>query len=142
MANVSGWQGLLYYGTAGSQAATQITKATDVDVEAGKEYGDHTSRGAGTNIPVHDARPTKKVPKLTFKMVNDSADTALAALIVNAQASAPTPLAFLCKDRTSGNTLLDADCYLTVKNGQPLNGEQTYEFEATPTTDGGRAITC
>jgi hypothetical protein len=138
MPKKNGWEGVLYYGTAGSQGATQITNATDVDYEVGKDYGDTTVRGDGTTIPVADARPTKLSPKITWKMVLSTTDTALTALLANATTTTPTPLAIYAKSYSSGKGF-DGDCYLTVKNGQPLNGEQTYEFEATPTTDGGRA---
>lgn len=132
-----GWEGVLYIGTAGSQAATQVTKAKDVNYEVGTEYGDTTVRGSGSAIPIADARPTKLSPKVTWTMQFDNSDTALATILAAATNTTPTPIAVYAKSYSSGKGF-DGDCYVSVKLGLPINGETTYEFEATPTTDGGR----
>lgn len=135
-----GWEGVLYIGTSGTQAPTQVTNARDVNYEVGKEYGNTTSRGDGTTIPIADARPTALSPKVTWSMIFDNSDTVLTTILAAAMNTTPTPLAIYAKSYSSGKGF-DGDCYVTAKLGLPLNGETVYEFEATPTRDGGRAPT-
>ena len=137
-----GWERRFYYGTAGSTAATQLTCVRDVEYDNGVEYGDITDGGDGSHIPYGDSRPVKISPKITFGLLNKDSDTGLAALLAAARATTPDnqikALRFIDK---SGGTGFDGDCYLKVKLGAPMGGEQVYEFEATPTLDGGRDYT-
>src|SRR4026207_46286 len=105
-----GYVAVLFYGTVGSQAATQLTGATDIDYEVTPEFGDMTSRGSGSTLPIQVQQPTQLSAKLTWKMINNSADTALAALIAAARNTTPTAVALYYKDYSSGKGF-DGDCY-------------------------------
>jgi hypothetical protein len=52
-------------------------------------------------------------------------------------AAAGTPVALRGLDYTAGKGP-DFDYNLEVSNGQPVNGEQTLQFTAEPTEEGGR----
>lgn len=131
-----GFEGLIYHGTAGSSAGTQITNATDASYKLDVEEGDTTVRGSGSAVPIETMRVTVRKVEFEWTMVNKTDDTSLAALLTAAFAG--TAIAIKTKDHSSGKGM-DADCYLKVENGQPLKGEQTYKFTAKPTDDEGRA---
>lgn len=132
-----GWEQKLYHGTAGSTAATQITNAMDIDLDATVDYGETTARGAGTLIPHKDRGPVAIDAKITFKMIVKDSDTSLVALLAAATTTTPTPLAIKYVNSVTG-TVFDGDCYLKAKDSAPLGGAAAYDFEAIPTTDGGR----
>lgn len=132
-----GWEVKLYRGTAGSTAATQITNAQDIELDAPIDYGETTARGAGTLIPHKDRGPVAIDCKITFKMVVKDSDTNLTALTAAAANTTPTPIAIKYENPVTG-TVFDGDCYLKFKDGAPVGGAATYDFEAIPTTDGGR----
>jgi len=138
MVKKAGWEGELFIGPAGTQAPTRVTRRRDLNYEALVEYADTTDAGSNTTIPVADARPVKVSPKVTFNMVLDTSDTALLTLISAATNTTPTPLAIYAKSYSAGKGF-DGDCYISMKKGMPYQGETTYDFECTPTTDGGRA---
>jgi len=131
-----GYEAKLYYGNAGSTAATQITNAMDITVDSPKEYGDTTVRGDGTSVPIKSSRPTSRAVTVTFTMGNKDSDAALAALL--AAEAAGTPVAIRVIDKAAGAGP-DADFYLAKRAGKPLNGAQTIEFTCTA-TDENRAI--
>jgi hypothetical protein len=132
-----GWESTLYRGTAGSTAATQITNATDIELDSTIDYGETTVRGAGTLIPHKDRGPVAIDCKITWTMVVKDSDTSLTVCVAAAVNTTPTPLAIKYVNPVTG-TLFDGDCYLKMKDGSPLGGAATYDFEAIPTTDGGR----
>jgi len=131
-----GFEGLLYYGAAGSTAATQITNATDVSVSLDAEKASTSVRGAGSSVPIN----TEQVVAISFQaewtMLDKSDDTTLEALKVAAAAGAGVALRM--KDYSAGKGY-DGDVTLSMKHGKPLKGEQTIVFTATPTDEGGRA---
>lgn len=132
--NVMGYQALLYYGTAGNTAATQITKARDIDYSFSHDMGETTSRGDGSSIPIECKAPVlKKLDSLTWSMVDSAADTVLTAL--RAAASAATCIALKLVDR-SGGLGFDGDVYLSCKLGAPLKGETTYDFAVIGVSNG------
>ena len=94
------------------------------------------TRGAGTSPPIDTSRVTSIKPTITWKMLNKPADTTLAALIAAARTGAAVALRTLSHDTGKG---YDGDCTLEVKNGMPIDGEQTYDFTAEATDDEGRA---
>lgn len=121
-----GYQGLLYYGTAGSTAATQITKRVDASFDIDVETGSTTSAGDGTAVPINTGEATALTGKVTFNMIHETSDTSLVALIAAAATGVPIALRFI---RSTGLLGLDADCVIKVTQGAPLKGEQTIDIE-------------
>lgn len=132
MATPMGYEALLYYGAAGSTAATQITNATDIDYSISPSRGTTTVRGSGSSVPIATSRVTQLDPTITWKMVYKTSDTTLTALRSAAATGAAVAIRYIPK---SGGTGFDGDMTLEVKNGAPLNGEQTFEFTAKPTDE-------
>lgn len=132
--NVMGYQAKLYYGTAGSSAATQVTKARDIQYSFSHDMGETTSRGDGSSIPIECKAPVlKKLDSLTWTMVDSAADTVLTAL--RSAANTATCLALKVIDRSSGYGF-DGDVYLKCSLGAPLRGETTYDFEVIGVSNG------
>lgn len=137
MANVKmGFEGLLYYGTAGSTAATLLTNCQDIKFDLDVERGNTTVRGTSTSPPVKTSSVTALVVGIEWTMINDITDTALAALKTAVGAGAG--VALRGKDYTSGKGP-DADFTLKMSNPWPLEGEQAITFTAEPCRDYGRA---
>jgi hypothetical protein len=136
MASKSGWQGLLYYGTAGSTAATQVTNATDLDYTTEPEKAETTVRGAGSSVPIVTEDVVALKATITWTMILKTDDTTLVALLAAQRTGAA--VALRTKSYSSGLGY-DGDCTLSVKNGMPLKGQNTFEFTATPTDSSGRA---
>lgn len=130
-----GFEGLLYYGVAGSTAATQITNARDITIGYTLEKGDTTVRGDGSGPVVNGARVTAIDHTLSFQCVNKADDTTLTALLT--AAAAGTPVALRGIDYTAGKGP-DMDYILEVSKGQPYKGEQTIDFTCTPTDEATR----
>lgn len=130
-----GFEGLLYYGAAGSTAATQITNARDITIGHGLEKGDTTVRGNGSGPVVNSSRVVAIDHSLSFQMVNKSDDATLTALLT--AAAAGEPVALRGKDHSAGKGP-DFDYILEVSKGQPFKGEQTVDFTCTPTDEAGR----
>ena len=127
-----GYEAVLYIGTAGSQAATQVTCATDIDYDVDLETGETTCRGDGSASPIKGERTSVRSAQVTWKMVNDVADTALTTILAAARAG--TAIALYYKDRAAG-TGFDGDVIVKAKLNSPLRGEQTYDFTAMPNDD-------
>ena len=123
-----GYQGLLYYGTKGSTAATQLTKRVDASEEVDQEIGSTTSAGDGTTVPINTGEVTALTGKITFSMIIDSTDPAIPILVASAKTGNPVALRFIS---FSGSTGLDADCNIKVKLSAPLKGEQTMDIDVT-----------
>lgn len=127
-----GYEAKLYYGAAGASASTLITNCRDVTYENGHEMGDTTVRGSGSSPPIKTARPVARTVSLSWTMTLKTDDTALTALLAAARDA--TVIALKAVPVTSGNGL-DADCYISVSNPQPLGGEQTVTFTVTGLED-------
>lgn len=134
MANIiaMGFEGLIYYGVAGTTASTPIQNSRDIKVSSDPQMGDTTVRGLGTSPPVETEGVSSIKWSATLQMVNSSSDTVLAALL--AAAAGGTPVAIRMKDRTAGKGY-DGDCNVKVDHGAPLKGEQTLDFTFTPNRD-------
>lgn len=130
-----GFEGQIFYGVAGSTAATQITNAKDVTYDIDHDDGDTTVRGDGSAVPIATGDPVLRKVSITFNMINDTTDTVLEALRV--AAAAGTAVAMRLKDNSAGKGY-DGDVNIKVSHGEPLNGEQTFDFTATPTRGYGR----
>jgi len=130
-----GYETQLFYGTAGAQAASQITNAVDVDYNLDPERGDTTTRGDGTSKPIITSMVTGLKPTVTFKMLNKPTDPALIALL----AAASTGAAVAIRTKSySGGKGYDGDMTFAFKEGAPLKGEGTFEFTGEATEEAGR----
>lgn len=127
-----GYEALLYYGAAGSTAATQITNSRDIKYGTTPKTGETTVRGAGSSPPITTKRVVGFDVQITWQMVDKSDDTTLTALLAAARTGAPVALRYL--PHTAG-TGFDGDVVLTVDNGAPLAGENTFDFTAEPNDD-------
>lgn len=133
-----GFESLLYYGTAGSTAATLITNCRDVNHQKEPEYGDTSVKGSGSSPVVVSQRVTAIKHTLTWQMTNKPSDTTLSALLAAQQTGGGVALKYLTH---SGGTGVDADFVLSVQNGAPYKGEQTFDFTAVVTEDYNRGVT-
>jgi len=126
MAKKMGYQGLLYYGTKGSTAATQVTKRVDASFDIDVETGSTTSAGDGSTVPINTGEATALTGKITFNVIVDSNDSAIVAFRAAAATGNPIAMRFISY---SGMTGLDADCVIKITQGAPLKGEQTADIE-------------
>ncbi len=126
MAKKMGYQGLLYYGTKGSTAATLLSNRVDCSYDTDVEVGSTTSAGDGTAVPINTGEATALTAKLTFNMIIDTSDTARIALEAATKTGNPVALRFI---PYSGGTGLDADCVIKATQGAPLKGEATVDIE-------------
>ena len=126
MAKKMGYQGLLYYGTKGSTAATQVLKRVDASYDMDVEVGSTTSAGDGATVPINTGEATALTGQVTFNMIVDSNDTALVAMRAAAATGNPIALRFI---PFTGSTGLDADCVIKITQGAPLKGEATADIE-------------
>lgn len=133
-----GFEGLLYYGTAGSTAATLLTNCKDITLSMDVERGNTTVRGDSTVPPIETEDVTLRKVQIEFTMINDITDTAFAAL--NTATGTGAGVALRLKDYGSGKGP-DADFTLSKSAPFPLNGEQAITFTATPSRSYGRAPT-
>lgn len=125
MADLMGYQGLIYHGTKGSTAATQILNCTDVSYEISVSTGSTTVRGTGASVPIETGEAVALAGKITFTMIANSTDTSLVTLLAASATGDPVALRYI---RATGLLGLDADCIISAKQGAPLNGEQTVDF--------------
>lgn len=124
MAKTMGYQGLLYYGTKGSTAATQITARVDVNYETAVETGSTTSAGDGSSVPINTGEATALSGKISFNMIVADDDSAVVALQAAAATGDPIALRYI---RSTGKLGFDADCIISTKQGAPLKGEATMD---------------
>lgn len=120
-----GFEGELYWGTAGSTAATQLTIARDVHYVFTQTYADVTDRASA--IEYSEAVTTK--PSLDFEINNDATNAFVAA--VRSAAIGRTLIAFRTKDR-SGGVGLDGDFFVDLDETQPLKDGQRIKVTCTP----------
>lgn len=130
-----GFEGIAYYGVAGSTAATAITDSADISETFEVEKGNTTVRGNSSSPPIETEDVTVRKYSVEITMLNRSTDTVLEALRV--AAAAGTPVALRMKDYAAGKGF-DGDVTLSMTHGKPLRGEQTIQFTATPTRQSGR----
>lgn len=135
MADRMGWEGQMFYGTAGTTANQQITKAKDITITRDVEKGNTTVRGNSTEPPIETEQVTIRKLQIEITILKNSTDTILAALM--AAAAAGTPVALRGKDYASGKGP-DGDFTLSQSDPWPLNGEQVVTLTATPTRQAGR----
>lgn len=130
-----GFEGKIYKGVAGVEAATLIENSRDITYGFDTEKGETTVRGAGDNPPMKTERVTARVASIEFEMTIKEGDAVLTDLFT--AAALGDPVSIRTKHKTSGKGF-DGDCTLTWSHGKPLKGEQTAKFTATPTRESGR----
>lgn len=132
-----GFEGILYHGTAGSTATTQMTNVRDIPTLSYEPTkGNTTVRGDSSAPPIHTEDVTKVTHQLEFTMLNDTTDAIVELL--KAATTNGTAYAIRGKDYASGKGP-DADYTFAMSNPWMLEGEQVITFTATPTRGYGRA---
>jgi len=137
-----GHEMVIYYGTAGSEADTQID-ANVVDVDPGGadfDFVDLPSRGDGSALPLIDEYPVKKNSQPTFSMVYHDGDSHMTALLATADANPPVGKAFKFLRVASGEKCFDGDCWIKYSSPGTISEGQTVEFELHPTSAYGRSF--
>jgi hypothetical protein len=130
MADLMGFQGEAFIGTAGTTGDTRLTGSRDINYAIDTEMGNTTRRGDSSSPPIQTEEVTLIViSSITIQMVNDTADAALATIRV--AASSAGKISLRLKDYSSGKGF-DGDVTLSMSNPYPLNGEQVIEFTAKP----------
>ena len=127
-----GFEGLVYYGVAGSTASTLITNRVDVTLDVDPQMGDTTvvgSSATGAVVPIESERPATIKFSSTLTMKNSGSDAVLTAL--RTAAAAGTAVAYRMVD-ISGGKGFDGDVNVKMSSGRPLKGEQTFDFTFTP----------
>jgi hypothetical protein len=132
-----GFEGQILYGaTPGSTGAILLENVTDKAYNVDMVKGKTTVRGDGSVVPVETENACVRKLVIDWTMLDDDEDTDLEALLVIAYAGGACAI----RTKRAGNDKgFDGDCYITVENGDPLEGEATFKFTATPTRNFGRA---
>lgn len=128
-----GFEGKLYYGTAGSTASTELTIARDVSYKYEPTYADVSDR----NSIIEYERPAMVKFTLEFEVNNEASNAFIST--VRAAAAAGTAIAFRTRDYSSGYGC-DGDFTVSLDESQPLKDAQRLSITASPTND-TRAIT-
>ena len=123
-----GFEGKLYWGSAGSTAATELTIARDVSYKAEPVLADTSDRA---NISEH-SRATLVKTSIEFEVNNDNSNSFVAA--VRAAAVAGTAIAFRTKDYASGWGA-DGDFNVSIDESQPLKDAQRIKVSASPNNE-------
>lgn len=134
---LAGYRKKLLIGTAGATAATPLLNVQDIDIDHMPEYADTSDRGDGDSVPNADRVEVSRDCKISFSVVAKESDTNLVTMCAAAMNKTETALAFKVTDPILG-TEFDGDVFLKLKDTAKLKGAQLYEFEAIPTTVGGR----
>lgn len=128
-----GFEGELYYGTAGSTAATELTIARDVSYKWEPSLVDVSDRAS----IIEYERVAMVKFSLEFEINNDATNAFIA--LARTAAKNGTLMAFATKDRDSGFGC-DGDFSIALDESQPLKDAQRLKIVATPSND-NRAIT-
>ena len=122
-----GYESLAYYGAAGSTAATQITNMRKLSYSTKPKMAEVTTKGDGSTPPVTTHRPVGlEVDDCSWNMLNKTNDTTLTSLLAAANTGASVALRVI---RSTGKLGLDADVFISQKQGLDFDGEQTIDFK-------------
>jgi hypothetical protein len=108
---------MLYYGTAGTTAATQVLALVEVSINKSHDYDPTWVRGDGTTIPIMTEQAVMRKCDIKFKLRNEKTGTgaaAVAALIAIATHSSNPTIALKVVSYTSGATEFDGDVTLDL----------------------------
>ena len=137
-----GFEKILYIGTAGTTAATQVLDLVNVKVTEAVQYGNTISRGDGTAIPRVTKRAVSLEKTVTFNSLNVPANTNLAT--IKAAATSETPasrlIAMKVEDKASGVTEFDADVDISIDRDAQLSAEQDLAIVATVDRSGRNPV--
>lgn len=128
-----GYEKIVYIGTAGTTAASQVLDLVNVKVTITPQYGNTISRGDGTKV----SRVTKRVVSIekvvTFNSLNVPDNSNLVLIKAAAETDVPGNrlISMLVKDVASGVTEFDADVDLSIDEDAQLSAEQDQAFVAT-----------
>ena len=128
-----GYQGLLYYGVAGSTPTTLVKTRVDATVERTLETGSTTSAGEGVNVPINTGEPVAVTERVTFNVIVDEDDAVTAFLSNNIRAA----FRFVS---ASGGWTFDRDCVYSISKGHPLKGEATWDINVEQISAKDRAV--
>lgn len=131
----SGYQGILYYGAAGSTASTQVGNCEDLNYDTEPERAETTVRGT-SGVPIKTSKVVALDAKITWSMLMKTGDTTLTALLAAARTGAA--VALRTKSYSSGLGF-DGDCTLGVTHEMTLKGQSKFNFTAEATDDEGRS---
>jgi len=126
MPKTMGYQGLVYVGTAGSTASTQILQRVDVSYDIGVQTGSTTAAGDGTSVPIETGEATSLKPSIEFNMIVDTNDAVVTTIMAAVATGAPIALRYI---RSSGKLGFDCDCVVSAKQGSPLGKEATIDVK-------------
>lgn len=128
-----GFEKILYIGTAGITAATQVLDLVNVKVTESVQYGNTSSRGTGASVPRVTKRAVSLEKVVTFNSLNVPVNTNLTT--IKAAATAETPasrlIAMKVVDKASGTIEFDADVDISIDRDAQLSAEQDLAFVAT-----------
>lgn len=128
-----GFEGKLYWGTAGSTGATELVITRDVSYKFEPDKAEVADRESIINYK----RVTGVSFTLEFETNNDDSNSFVAA--ARAAAAAGTLIAFRTRDKTSGWGC-DGDFNISLDESQPLRDRQAIKISAEPCND-NRAVT-
>lgn len=131
-----GFEGLVYYGAAGSTASTLLENAQDINETITTERGETTVRGDSSGPPINTEDTVARTWQGDFQLLKDSADAAAEAIL--SAAAAGTPIALRFKDFSAGKGF-DGDCIVEASKPKPLKGNQVVTITCYPTRKGGRS---
>ena len=124
MAKTMGYEGLLYYGTKGSTAGTQITARRDVTHDTSVEIGETSEAGDGSAVPIVTGEAAARTPSINFSLIISDDSAAVVALQAAAATGDPIALRYI---RSTGKLGFDCDCVISTSQGSPYKGEATMD---------------
>ena len=130
---IMGFQKVLYIGTAGSTAATQVLDLVNIKVTETVEYGNTISRGTGLVLPRVSKRAVSLDKVVTFNSLNvpDNANLVTLKAAATSETPASRVIAMKVVDVASGTTEFDADVDLAIDRDAQLSAEQDHAYVAT-----------
>lgn len=128
-----GFEKILYIGTAGSTAATQVLDVVNVKVTETVQYGNTINRGDSSTVPRVTKRAVSLEKVVTFNTLNVPDNTNLATIMAAATAETPASrlIAMKVVDKASGVTEFDADVDISIDRDAQLSAEQDHAYVAT-----------
>lgn len=124
-----GYRGIVLWGTAGSTAGTQITRAEDLNYDTAAEKTETTTRGDGTAPPIVTEETVARKPTITFSLIHKDGDATQIALLAAARVG-DVLVAMRTKSHSTG-TGYDGDMSLSVTHELTLKGQSKYNFTGT-----------
>ena len=128
-----GFEKIVYIGTAGTTAATQVLDLVNVKVTSSPQYANTISRGDGLTVPVVTKQATSIETTVTFNSLNVPSNANLTTLKAAATSTSITGrlIALKVVDVASGTVEFDSDVDLSIDRDAQLSAEQDCAFVAT-----------